>query len=196
MKKKIMILFFLIAFTLKIQAQKKKWYNNYWAGANVGLLLGNNNQSPNFGYNAGRKVGKFQLGIDYQQSSVSTFSSVKIISAYFDKSIKDKKNQLFFYVMPGISYLKDPKTNFTKFSSYQFKNSTPGFNFQFGSGIRWNVKNHSFYLSGGYSISNYSLFANEFPLILNPYNPSVEETVVHKYHFRYNKIQIKLGFQL
>jgi hypothetical protein len=181
---------------IKCTAQKKKWHNHYWAGGNVGMLLGVDKLAPNFGLNAGRTLGTYKIGLDFQLAEFSNTVSIKLLSLYFDKAINGKKNQLFFYTMPGLAYAIKGENSLRQISGFSYKKSTPGFNLQFGTGIKWLVKKHNVYLSGGYSTSNYSLFANEFPLILNPYNPSIEETVVHKYHFRYNKIQIKFGFQL
>jgi hypothetical protein len=195
---KIKFITYSLCFLICVEctAQKKKWHNNYWIGGNVGMLLGVDKLAPNFALNAGRTLGTYKIGLDFQLVEFSNTATAKITSLYFDKAINGKKNQLFFYASPGLAYSIKGENNLRQISRLTYKNSKPGFNFQFGTGIKWLVKKHNVYLSGGYSITNFNLYANEYPTIINPYNPTIEETVVHKYHLKYNKIQIKLGFQL
>jgi hypothetical protein len=196
MKIKFIVYSTLFLFCIKCIAQKKKWYNNYWGGANVGMLLSVDKLAPNFALNAGRTFKTYKVGIDFQLVEFSNTATVKVLSLYFDKAINGKKNQLFFYTLPGLAYSIKGENNLRQISRFTYKNSKPGFNLQFGSGIKWLVKKHNVYLSGGYSITNFNIYANEYPTILNPYNPTVEDIIEHKYQFKYNKIQIKLGFQL
>jgi hypothetical protein len=192
------IILFCLCFLLSIKciAQKKNWYNNYWGGANIGMLLSVDKQSPNFALNLGRTFGTYKVGVDYQFVEFTTSATAKMLSLYFDKAINGKRNQLFFYALPGLAFSIKGENTLRQFSRFSYKNYKPGFNFQFGSGIKWLVKNHNVYLCGGYSITNYKLYANEYPPVLNPYIPFVEDVIVHKYNLKYNKIQIKLGFQL
>jgi hypothetical protein len=176
---------------------QKKWYDTYWIGANTSVHTGSGYLDVGYGLNAGKKIKDYRIGLDYQVLEFTAPSKAKIISIYLDKSIKDKKRELFFYALPGLAYPLNTGMQISDISNrFEYKGKDPGFNFQLGTGIRWNVKRHSYYLSSGFSFTKFKLKATEYPIAINPYNPFIENGIVHTYTKQYNKVQVKFGFNL
>ena len=196
MKVKIILLCLIILSTTNTNAQSKKWYKNYWAGGNIAFLLSTQSNATGFAINAGRNIKTFKVGLDYQLIDFTTYTKVKIVSLYFDKSIQGKGKQLYFYAQPGLAFIANGKKDLSYISRYEYEGNKPGLNLQIGSGIRWMVKQHSFYLRAGYNATSYTLLANDYPVPINPYNPFKEDVVVHKYRKEYYKIEVRLGFNL
>lgn len=196
MKVKIILLCLITLSTTITNAQLKKWYKNYWVGGNVAFLLSTESKATGFAVNAGRNIKSFKVGLDYQSIDFTTYTRVKIVSLYFDKSIEGKGNQLYFFAQPGLAYISNGKKELSYITGYEYKGNNPGMNVQIGSGIRWMVKHHSFYLRAGFNATSYTLLANDYPFPLNPYNPFKEDIVVHKYTKTFNKIEVRFGFNL
>ena len=196
MKVKIILLCLVLFTTIQANSQSKKWYKNYWVGGNMAFLLSTETKATGFAINAGRNIKSFKVGLDFQSIDFTKFTRVKIVSLYLDKSIQGKKNQLYFYAQPGLAYIANGKKELSYISRYEYEASKPGMNLQIGSGIRWMVKQHSFYLRAGFNATSYTLLANDYPFPINPYNPFKEDVVVHKYTKAFNKIEVRLGFNL
>jgi hypothetical protein len=67
---------------------------------------------------------------------------------------------------------------------------------QFGTGIMWKVKRHSFLLSAGYNITKYSIITKEYVVPVNPYNPFIDAPIFHNYKLSYTNILVNIGFTL
>jgi hypothetical protein len=195
MKKIFIIIGFFIS--LSTNAQKKNWVDNYWLSTNVSLLFSNEKRGTGMSIDAGRnfKYG-IKVGLGYSFLQFDADKKADILNAYFEKSIDAEKRSLFFFAKPGIAIANKPKKQAEKISYFEYESAKTGLNLQLGSGIRWKIKRHSYFLSAGYNISQYSLITKESIKFINPINPDLIETVYHTYKWNYNKILVNIGFTL
>ena len=107
-----------------------------------------------------------------------------------------KNKALFFFAKPGLAIVKKAKSLSNKLSPYEYINKKNGLNVQIGSGIRWKIKRHSFFLNGGFNVTNFSFLTKQFVIPVNPYNPFIEEPILHTYKLNYKNIFFSLGFTL
>ncbi len=194
--KKLFIICTLLFPTL-INAQNKNWLNKYWLSTNISLLYSNEKKGTGFSIDAGRNF-KYGLkaGVGYSFLQFAANKKVDIINAYLEKSIDVDKSALFFFAKPGIAIPNKPKIQVKEFSFYDYENAKSGLNFQFGSGIRWKIKRHSYFLSAGYNISQYEFTTKQSLRFINPLNPFETETIYHNYKLAYTKLFINIGFTL
>ena len=179
-------------------AQKKKnWINDYWFSTNLSLLHSIEKRGASLNFDVGKNfIHNFKIGAGYSFLLLDLDTRVDVINAYFEKSIDTKNNALFFFAKPGIAIHKNTLNLASKISPYEYMGKKNGFNFQIGSGIRWKVKRHSFFLSAGYNFTNYSFTTKEYIQPVNPYNPFVEDAIIHNYKWSYSNILVNLGFTL
>jgi hypothetical protein len=195
MKKIILIL--LLLPTIIFAQQKKQWIDNYWLSTNLSLLFSTEKRGTAISVDIGRNVKhNFKIGLGYSFLLLDVDTKVDVINAYLEKSINAKNNALFFFVKPGIAIPKKAEMLASKISPYQYEHKKNGFNIQLGSGIRWKVNRHSFFMSAGYNITNYSFTTKEYVQPVNPYNPFVEDAILHNYKWSYSNIFVNLGFTL
>lgn len=191
-------IFLGFAFLLPIitNAQKKKWINNYWISSNASFLYSSEKRDIGFSVDAGRNLKKnFKAGIGYSFIQFSSEKNVAVINAVLEKSIEAEKRALYFFVKPGFAFPLKPKVQVKNFSYYAFENSKPGLNLQLGSGIRWKINRHGYFLNAGYNISRYN-FTTKQTVTYNLINNLQTETILHKYKIGYNKIMVNIGFIL
>jgi hypothetical protein len=195
MKKLFLVI--IILPTICFAQQKKQWLDKYWLSTNLSLLFSVEQKGTAANVDIGKtfKHGlKVGLGYSFLQFDINT--KVDVVNAYLEKSIDTKSKALFFFAKPGIAIPKKIEILATKISPYEYNSKKNGFNIQLGSGIRWKVKRHSFFLSAGYNITNYSFTTKEFVRPVNPYNPFVDDPIIHNYKWRYSNILVNLGFTL
>ncbi len=191
---------FLIALLLPnfCEAQKKKnWINDYWFSTNISLLHSIKKRGNALSFDVGKNFKhNSKIGVGYSFLLLDLDTKVDVINAYFEKSIDTKNNALFFFAKPGLAIPKNTLTLASKISPFEYVGKKNGFNFQFGSGIRWKVKRNSFFLSAGFNFTNYSFTTKEYLQPVNPYNPFEENFVLHNYKWNYSNILVNLGFTL
>lgn len=195
MKKILIILFIFPCFCFA--QQKKHWLDHYWLSNNLSLLYTVENKATGASIDLGRnfKYGlKLGAGFGFIQFDENT--KVDIVNAYFEKSIDSKNKALFFFAKPGLAIVKKAKSLSNKLSPYEYVNKKNGLNVQIGSGIRWKIKRHSFFLNGGFNVTNFSFLTKQFVIPVNPYNPFIEEPILHTYKLNYKNIFFSLGFTL
>jgi len=189
----ILLIFPMICFA----QQKKHWVDNYWLSTNLSLLYSIENLGNAAAIDIGRSFKHgFKIGAGYNFVQFDEDTKVDVVNAYFEKSIDTKTKSLFFFAKPGIAIPKKAKILSNKISPYEYVAKKNGFNFQVGSGIRWKIKRHSFFLNAGYNITNFSFDTREFIMPVNPFNPFVEEPIMHNYRLNYKKIFMSIGFTL
>ncbi len=194
--KKALIICALFYSTL-INAQNKNLLDKYWLSTNISLLYSNEKRGTGLCIDAGRNF-KYGLkaGIGYGFLQFAANKKVDIINAYLEKSIEVDKRALFFFAKPGVAIPNKPKTQVKEFSFYEYENAKAGLNFQFGSGIRWKIKRHSYFLSAGYNISQFEFTTKQSLRFINPLNSFETEIIYHNYKLAYNKFLINIGFTL
>jgi hypothetical protein len=195
---KKILLFFLVLFPTLCLAQKKKsWVKDYWVSTNLSLLHSIEKRGAGISFDAGRNL-KYgiKIGAGYTFLQFDLITKIDVINAYLEKGIDGKNNALFFFAKPGIAIPKKAKQIAVKYSPYEYEDKKNGLNLLLGSGIRWKVKRHSFFLSAGYNITKYSFTAKESVLAVNPYNPFVENPIIHIYKLSNNNVIVNIGFTL
>ena len=194
---KYIIIFFWILPQIGIGQQKKSWIDHYWVSANLSLLHSIEKRGSGFCIDMGRNFkSNYKLGIGYSFLQFDEITKVNVVNVYLEKSINAKNNQLFFFAKPGITLPHHIKILAANKSPYEFYEKQNGYNLQLGSGIRWKVNRHSFFLNGGYTITNFSFTAKEFLVPINPYNPFADDPINHKYKLSYSNIIVNIGFTL
>jgi hypothetical protein len=191
------LIFITFIIPITVNAQKNDWINNYWVSTNVSLLFGNDKLGTGFAVDVGRDFKhavKAGIGLAYLQ--FDSYKNATIINFYLEKSISSDKRDLFFFAKPGIAIPNRPKDQASKISFYEYKNAKMGGNLQFGSGIRWKIKRHSYFISTGYNFTNYSFTTKQTIGIVNPLNPSLAENIIHNYRLSYSNILVNIGFGL
>jgi hypothetical protein len=192
-------LFYLIALPIIADAQKKgSSINNYWIASNISLLFDTDYKGTGIGIEAGRYLKKgIAVGMGYNFLQLNNTNKVNVLQATIEKSIGDKKSKLFFFAKPGIAFAKNQKLQTTKYTNLEYYKSKAGFNLQVGSGIRWMINRHSYFLNAGYNFTNYTLYTKEYQSVpVDPYNPFFEDAVVHTYKLNFTKLIISIGFTL
>ena len=194
--KKILVILFIFPCICFAQ-QKKHWIDHYWLSSNLSLLYTYENRATAASIDVGRnfKPG-LKLGAGYGFIHFDENTKVNIVNAYFEKSIDTKNRALFFFAKPGLAIVKKAKSLSNKLSPYEYVTKKNGLNVQIGSGIRWKIKRHSFFLNGGYNVTNFGFVTKQYVLPVNPYNPFVEEPIIHNYKLNYKNIFMSLGFTL
>jgi hypothetical protein len=198
MMRNLVALIFLLAICKNTIAQQKKgkWYNSYWLAVNTSILKGTEEEKSTIGVFAdvGRFVKhNFMVGagagfVNYQKDK-----KVTVVYGYLEKNIGDKNRKIFFYSKPGIAFAYKPTVQLQTIDRFEYWKTKPGLHFQAGGGIRWMVGRHSFYISTGFSKVTYSIFTKEYPLPVDPYNPFIEDDIVHKYEFGFSKLIFNMG---
>jgi hypothetical protein len=182
---------------MSIKAQKKNWIDKYWLSTNISLLFSNDKRGTGLSIDAGRNFKHgIRLGAGYSFLQFDENKKVDIVNAYIEKSIDTDKRSLFFFAKPGIAMPNKAKTLASKISFYEYRDAEAGLNLQLGTGIRWKIKRHSYFLSAGYNITQYSFNTTEKLRFVNVFIPETFEEVIHNYKFSYNKILINIGFTL
>lgn len=195
MKKIILIIFILPS--ICFAQQKKHWVDDYWLSANVSLLYSIEKRGSAASIDFGRNFKHgFKAGVGYSFLQQNINTKVDVINAYLEKSIDTKRNALFFFAKPGIAIPKKSELIAAKISPYEYDTKKNGLNLQLGSGIRWKVNRHSFFLNAGYNITKYSIITKQYIMPINPYNPFVDDPIIHKYKWTYNNILVNIGFTL
>lgn len=195
MKKILIILFTFPCFCFA--QQKKHWLDYYWLSNNLSLLYTVENKATGASIDLGRNFKHgLKLGAGFGFIQFDENTKVDIVNAYFEKSIDSKNKALFFFAKPGLAIVKKAKSLSNKLSPYEYVNKKNGLNVQIGSGIRWKIKRHSFFLNGGYNVTNFSFLTKQFVIPVNPYNPFIEEPILHTYKLNYKNIFFSLGFTL
>jgi hypothetical protein len=194
---KTIIIFFLLIPIFCSGQQKNHWVDNYWVSTNLSLLHSVEKRGGGISFDIGRAIkNTYKAGIGYTFMQFDLDTKVDALNLYLEKSINTKKNALFFFAKPGISIPKRANLIASKFSQFDYVGKKNGFNIQLGSGIRWKVNRHSFFLSGGYNKTSFSFTSNQFLQPVNPYNPFVEDPIKHTYKLSYSNIIVNLGFTL
>jgi hypothetical protein len=197
MKSFLFLVLFFASIVNGIAQKKMQWTKNYWLSSNITLLFGDEQNGTGVQLDVGRQFNKgIKTGLGYSFYQFNQFNKVNEIHLYAEKSIGKDKKQLYFFASPGVAFGNNPKEQLQKMSSYEFKKSSPGINLQFGSGIRFMVSRHSFFIRAGYSITKYALYGTEYPTPIDPFNPFYEDAIEHQYKLQYNKLNISLGFTL
>jgi hypothetical protein len=194
--KKVIIIILLSPIFCTAQ-QKNHWIDNYWFSTNLSLLHSIEKRGAGISFDVGRNINnicKAGLGYTFIQFDLNT--QVDVVNVYLEKSIDAKRNALFFFAKPGIAIPKKAMVLADKISPYEYEGKKSGFNIQLGSGIRWKVKRHSFFLSAGYNKTNFSFTAIQFVQPVNPYNPFIDDPINHTYKLSYSNIIVNLGFTL
>ncbi len=189
----------LVAFIFPqaVNAQKKNWIDQYWVSASVSLLFGNDKMGTGYAVDAGRNFEHgFKAGVGFGYLQFDAFKKATIFNAYLEKGIAFDKKALFFFAKPGIAIPIKPKEQANKISFYDYDNAKMGGNLQFGSGIRWKIKRHSYFINAGYNITGYSFTTKETIGFVDPFNPVFNETIIHKYKLSYTNILVNIGFTL
>jgi hypothetical protein len=194
--KKIFLMMLIFPATCFAQ-QKKHWIDNYWLSTNLSLLYSVQKRGTAASIDVGRNFSPgFKAGAGYSFLQLDENTNVDVISAYLEKSIDTKTKALFFFAKPGVAIPKKTKTIASKISPYEYDNKKNGLNMQFGTGIMWKVKRHSFLLSAGYNITKYSIITKEYVVPVNPYNPFIDAPIFHNYKLSYTNILVNIGFTL
>jgi hypothetical protein len=200
MKKYILLLNVLITISC-IAQQKNKWYDKYWAGANVSILFSSETNTNNSGISVGANVdvGKnlknnYKLGVGYGHLQFDAITKINTLTIYSEKSFTSKKRALFFFAKPGIAFAVNKLELANALSWFEYYKSTPGFQLQVGSGIRWMINRHSYFISAGYNSTKYKIFSKEYPVAVDPYNPFVDEPIVHTLKLHHTKVMVNFGF--
>ncbi len=193
---KKLILYFAILLPIITNAQKKNWIKNYWISANTSFLFDTDKRHIGFSVDAGRNLKhNLKAGIGYSYIQFDKEKNIAVVNAIVEKSIEADKRALYFFAKPGIAIPLKPKVHVKNFSYYEFENYKAGFNLQLGSGIRWKINRHGYFLNAGYNISNYS-FTTKQTVTYNVINTLKTETHYHTYKVGYNKVMINIGFIL
>lgn len=194
--RKILFGLFLIFCNATLFAQQKKWYDDYWVSANVNLLFSQNNNTGG-GMDFGKTIkNNYVIGMGFDVQQFNEIAKATTLHLYAEKFIKGKKRELYFFGTPGVAFSNNTEQHLQQISRFEYKKSIPGFHLHFGSGIRWMVKRHAFFINAGYGISNYKILANNYPIPIDPYNPFYEDVVVYQYKLQYQRVVISLGVRL
>jgi hypothetical protein len=202
--KTLLILILLVNSVICNGQQKKCWIDNYWASANVSILLTASDYETNtktigtgFTIEAGRNLlKKYRVGLGYSLIQLNEIDKIKTYNIYIEKFIKDKSRELYFFAKPGIACVANANEMISKVNRFELNKSKAGFNFQVGTGIRWKIKRNSFNLGAGYHLIKYSIVSNEYPIAVDPYNPFEQPLIKHTYKFEKSRVVINIGISL
>ena len=198
MKKSVLLYYMTLLFSVAFsQQQKQPWYTNYRVGANTSLLKGSADEYTTIAAfaDAGRYLkNNFLIGAGGGFINFQNNKKVTVVYSYIEKNIGGNKRKLFFYAKPGAAFAYKPAVQLQSLDRNEYWKTVPGFHLQAGTGIRWMIDRHSFFISTGLSKTGYAIYTKEYPVVVDPYNPFVENAIVHTYKFAFNKLQFNIGF--
>ncbi len=181
------------------QGYKPMRYKNYYASAQTSLLKGAADEYTTIGaFAEGGKYIKNNFSAGAGAGFINFQNSKKAIVLYLsiEKNIGANKRKLFFYGKPGIAFAWKPVIQLQEMAVTEYWKKRPGLYLQAGSGIKWMVGRHNFFISTGLCTTGYTIYAKEYPVPVDPYNPFIEAAIMHKYQLTFTKLIFNAGFTL
>jgi hypothetical protein len=193
---KYISIFILFITNLQAPAQKKHWIDKYWLASSVQVLYGQNT-GTGVHVDIGKTIGQhFNIGMGYGYMEFNEIQKANLFSLYAEAFVKQRNTQLYAFIKPGMALAHKAKDQLATLSRWEFSKSNMGSNLQLGTGVRFMVKRHAFFIQAGYSTTNYSMHAKEYTTPVDPYNPFYEDPINHTYKLQFQKIVLSLGIRL